>query len=229
MSTRDCCLRTALTLTLFAGPSLASAQIGANSASQDQQGTPALRAWFSPRMGLYMPFGPLVSDRTLKMNHIGSLAFGTRLGYLVAPRLSLETSITWSPTQVARRNWNSVVDLEGGLIAASAEARLLVSHSLKGEGDEYALYAGGGLAALTRWGDAWGGLVTSPGAVLSGMVRYRPHRSRISFMGELQHFMSRTPYRSAHGTTHEGLLHHDFIITVGAAIPLAAERSRKGN
>ena len=226
MSTRNSWLRTALTLTLFAGPSWASAQIGSNSASQ---GTPAQRVWFSPRMGLYMPFGPLVSDRTLELNHIGSLAFGTRLGYQVAPRLSLETSITWSPTQVARRNWNSVVDLEGGLIAASAEARLLVSHSLKDEGDEYALYAGGGLAALARWGDAFGELVTSPGAVLSGMVRYRPNRSRISYMGEVQHFMSRTPYRSTHGTTHEGLLHHDFVFTLGATIPLSSEHRRKGN
>jgi hypothetical protein len=229
MPTRNYRLYTAVTLTLLAAPAITTAQVAAKPADTQEQGVPAPRLYFNPRMGLFMPFGSLVADRTIKLDHIASLAFGTRVGYQVAPRLTLETSLTWSPAQVARRNWNSVVDLAGGIGAASAEARWLVLQSVKGLGDEYALHAGGGVAVIGRWGDAWGDLVTTPAAVMSGMVRYRPHHSRISYTGEVQHFMSRTPYRRAHGTTHQGLLHHDFIFTLGAAIPLASAHRSKGN
>jgi hypothetical protein len=217
-------------LALLALPVTASAQN--EPAGQTVQGTPDhARLYLNPRVGIYMPMRPLVADQTLKMSNIATFAFGTSLGYRIAPRLALETSVTWTPSQVARRNWNSVVDIDAGIALAAVEVLALVHNSINSAGEQYAIYMGGGAAMVRRFGEAWEemGSLNRPAGIASGIIRYWPAGSRFAFTGELQDVVSRASFRSKDGITHAGRVQHEVMLTVGAFIPLSSTRQKKDN
>jgi hypothetical protein len=196
-------------------PTFADAQqVGPDQAGRPSSHSPGLQV--TPYLGMYVPFGSLVADSTLRLRPVGAAVLGTRIAFQRSDAFALEASFAWSPNLIAQSDWKRTTDLTGGLWLTSLRGRIPVTPN----DNDLALSITSGLGLIHRYGGAWRGMkgTTDASAVLGSQVRYRMHGTPVTFVFDMESFITRTGYVDVAGTRYGGHLHNDLVWSIGATI-----------
>jgi hypothetical protein len=190
----------------------------------------AAQLQITPSIGMYIPHGAPVLEEPassqglgLRKVPVGGALFATRLQKTMAPHVTVEASLIYSPNLIAVRSQQGTVsDVRAALVMGSLKS---VFELMSGDEGTFSLHVGSGVGYVHRTGKAWADTPVTPAFALvgSGGVRAKlDPRSPLVLSFEAEDYISWTHFRitgplPAH-------LYNDVIVSLGLAIPVGRQR-----
>jgi hypothetical protein len=178
----------------------------------------------TPFLGMYVPLGSLVADSMVRLRPVGAPVIGSRLTFQPWSMFGIEASLGWSPNLIAQSDFKRTIDIEGGLWLASLRTR---ANFASGPHDELVLVLSPGVGLLHRYGGAWNGMsgTTDAALLLAGGIRFHDKDLPITFVLDLEDFVTRTGFVDLAGVRYGGIVHHDFVWSLGVSLDVGRMRS----
>jgi hypothetical protein len=170
-------------------------------------------------VGMYMPFGWLVANDAVAMRQIPALLVSARLGVRLTQHTGVDAGAAWTPSMVARSDWQRTSDHDGWVRFASVRTPLTFQSA---HADASSFYLAPGIGLVKRSGEAWRRVknTTSRAAVIGTGFRFRPHGSRVAYTGDLQDFISRIAYTDYIDRATPSRIHNDVLVSFGISLQL---------
>lgn len=179
----------------------------------------------TPHAGMYTPVGVLVkgvaaSDNSFfRRKQLGAVMVGARMTMRAGHTFGLESSLAYSPSQVAVTDRERTVDIGSPVTLASIRPVVRVNGKIAR--GEWSFHLAPGVGLVHRSGSAWTGTSgTTDGAfVLAGGWRLGRANSAKAFRFDIEDYITRAAFRDA--TVHsEPRIHHDIVWSFGLSIPV---------
>ena len=150
---------------------------------------------------------------------LGTALLATRFSFPVSPRVALQATFGVTPSQVAVSTASGTVDINAGVLLASARALFKVTTFVDGPAhrqEQWDLLLGAGVGVVHRAGTAWENTsgVTTPTLVLEGGFAVGTFRLMLEDNVSWAQFDAGRPSQT------RARMHHDLIGTLGYAFRL---------